>query len=60
MEGVPSGSRRLRAWFARGPSATRSVEVAPGGDATVAFRLLQTVVSDAHLNKIGQPYPLKY
>jgi plastocyanin len=60
MEGVPAGTRKLRAWFARGPSIGRTVELAPGGEAVVDFRLVQTVVSESHLNKHGEAYPLKY
>ena len=60
MEGVPVGAHKVRAWFARGPSATQPVEVQPGKDAPLAFRLTQTVVSEGHLNKLGQPYPIKY
>lgn len=60
MEGVPAGARKLRAWFARGPSVGRTVEVASGTEAAVDFRLVQTVVSDTHANKHGEPYPLKY
>lgn len=60
MEGVPAGPRRLRAWFARGSSVSRTVDVSPGKEETVALRLLQTVVSEGHLNKLGQPYPVKY
>lgn len=60
MEGVPSGTRRLRAWFARGPSKSVTVEVSPGQEANVTVSLVQTVVSDSHLNKRGEPYPLKY
>lgn len=60
MEGVPPGTRRLRAWFARGPSVSRTANVQAGKEEPVSFRLLQTVVSEGHLNKLGQPYPIKY
>lgn len=60
IQGVPAGRRTVRAWFARGPSVVRDVEVAPGSDQVVPFRLVQTVVSDGHLNKLGTPYPIKY
>lgn len=60
IEGVPAGLRHLRAWFARGPSVSRTVDVGPGQEQSVAFRLLQTVVSEGHLNKLGQPYPVRY
>ena len=53
---VPAGTHRVRAWFARGPSVAR---VATGAE-PLSIRLLQTVVSEGHLNKLGQPYPLKY
>ena len=60
IEGVPPGPHRVRAWFARGPSAMLPVEVESGQEATLAFRLTQTVVTEAHLNKQGQPYAIKY
>lgn len=60
LEGVPAGQHRVRAWFARGPSVARVADVADGKVEQVAFRLLQTVVSENHLNKLGQPYPIKY
>jgi plastocyanin len=60
LEGVPPGQHRVRAWFARGPSVARVADVADGQTVDVQFRLLQTVVTDAHLNKLGQPYPIRY
>ena len=60
IPGVPAGPHRVRAWFARGPSAVRNANVDPGREESIAFRLVQTVVSENHLNKLGQPYPLQY
>lgn len=60
MEGVPAGPHKVRAWFARGPSVMQPVDVPAGQTATMSIKLMQTVVSEGHLNKLGQPYPLKY
>lgn len=60
MEGVPVGTHKVRAWFAKGPSVNHTVDVQPGKDEPITIRLTQTVLSDGHLNKLGQPYPIKY
>ncbi len=57
LDDVPQGRIEVRVWDERGGSDVRTVEVAPGAEATADFTL------DAagwrrrpHLNKNGQPY----
>ena len=59
VDNVPGGPHSVRAWFARGPSAGKTVTVPAGGRAQADFRL-QATVATGHENKHGEPYIIDY